>query len=100
MDWFNIVIFGVIPVFTVMVVFFLKRKYLWVSPLISTVLAFITYNVAFRLSGIESPLLKIFTNSEWRGFLLLALIMHIVITIILTIITYLVIYVIKQKQKH
>ena len=54
MDWLNILIFGVIPVLTVVIMFLIKKKMLWVSPIISTVLAFvgltaIAYFVAYIL---------------------------------------------------
>lgn len=35
MDWWNILIFGVIPVLTVVIMFIVKRKLLWIAPLIS-----------------------------------------------------------------
>lgn len=38
MDWWNVVFFGVIPILTVAIIFFVKRKFLWMAPLISTIL--------------------------------------------------------------
>mgnify|MGYP007033164720 CR=1 FL=1 len=94
-DWWNILIFGVIPVLTVVVIFIVKRKLLWTAPLISTALAFITYMVA--LAPITTA--ELFSNGEWRGFFLLALFMHLVITVVLTAIAYLAAYILKQKQE-
>lgn len=94
-DWWNILIFGVIPVLTVVVIFIVKRKLLWTAPLISTALAFITYMVA--LAPITAA--ELFSNGEWRGFFLLALFMHLVITVVLTAIAYLAAYILKQKQE-
>lgn len=94
-DWWNILIFGVIPILTVMVVFIVKRKLLWTVPLISAVLAFITYMVALAPMTIA----KIFSNGEWRGFFLLAMFMQFAITVVLTLIAYFVAYILKRKQK-
>ena len=94
-DWWNILIFGVIPILTVMVVFIVKRKLLWTVPLISAVLAFITYMVALAPMTIA----EIFSNGEWRGFFLLAMFMQFAITVVLTLIVYFVAYILKRKQK-
>lgn len=95
MDLINILIFGIIPALTVAVIFIVKRKLLWVAPLISAVLAFITYMIA--LSPIT--IVELFSNNEWRGFFLLAMLMHLVITVVLTVIAYFLAYILKQKQK-
>jgi uncharacterized PurR-regulated membrane protein YhhQ (DUF165 family) len=91
----NFLIFGVIPVLTVTIIFIVKRKILWTAPFISIALAFITYTIAFAPISI----VEIFSNNEWRGFFLLAILMHLGITIILTMIAYFVVYLTKQKQK-
>ena len=96
MDWLNILIFGVIPVLTVAIMFLVKRKMLWAAPIISTILAFVTYMIAL-LAPIT--LEKFFSNSEWRGFLILALIIHFGIAVVLTVIAYLVAYILKRKKK-
>lgn len=94
-DLWNILIFGVIPVLTVVVVFIVKRKLLWTAPLISAVLAFITYMIALAPMTIA----EIFSNGEWRGFFLLAMLIQFAITVVLTVIAYFVAYILKQKQK-
>lgn len=94
-NWWNILIFGVIPVFGVAIIFIVKRKLLWTAPLISTALAFITYMVAITPITIA----KLFSNNEWRGFFLLFMLMQFVITVVLTLIAYFVAYILKQKQK-
>ena len=58
MDWWNVSVFGIIPVLSVLLVFFIKRKFLWVAPLISTV-------VSVVISVIAIP--SILTNSEGRA---------------------------------
>ena len=95
MDWWNILIFGIIPALTVVVIFIVKRKLLWIAPLISTVFAVIAVLIA--LSPIT--IVEVFSNNEWRGFFLLAMLMHLVITVVLTVIAYFSAYILKQKQK-
>ncbi len=93
--WWNILIFGIIPVLTVAVIFIAKKKLLWVAPLISTVLAFISYMIAL----VPITIVELFSNGEWRGFFLLAMLMQFVITVVLTVIAYFVAYIPKRKQK-
>ena len=91
MDWWSIIFWGVIPVLTVIAVFFIKRKLLWISPLVSTALA-----VAY--SAIEMP--TILTYGEHRAmFFILVMPGHIVIGVFLTAVAYLVAHLLKQKTK-
>lgn len=92
-DVINVLIFVVIPVLSVSVFFFMKRKLLWIAPLISTVLAFIVYAVA-----LDPFIVKILSNNEWRGFLLLALLMQFGIAAILTAAGYLMAHILKRKE--
>ena len=94
-NWWNVLIFGVIPVLTVAVIFIVKRKLLWTAPLISTALAFITYMVALAPITIA----ELFSNGEWRRFFVLAILMHLVITVVLTVISYFIAYILKRKQE-
>ena len=94
MDWWNVLIFGVIPVLTVVIIFFIKKKLLWVAPLISTVLAFITYMIALA----PITIIELFGNNEWRGFFLLAMLMHFGIAVVLTAVAYFVAFMLKRKQ--
>ena len=93
-DALNVLIFGVFPVLSVAVLFLMKRKLLWAAPLISTVLTVIVYAVA-----LEPSIVKIFSNNEWRGFLLLALLMQFGIAAILTAAGYLLAHILKGKNK-
>ena len=90
MDWWNVSVYGVIPVLTVVTIFFVKRKLLWLAPLIST-------GVSFLISVMAMP--SILSVSEYRGFLLWAMILHFAIAIILTIIAYITAYILKRKQE-
>ena len=96
-DLLNVLIYVAIPLLTVVIIFFVKRKLLWVAPFLSTAFAFITYIMAFKVSGIE--ILDLFGNSEWRGFFLLAMLIHFVIVITLSAIAYFVAYILKRTQK-
>lgn len=100
MDWVNIMIFAVIPVSTVGIIFFTRRNLLWSTPLISTVLAFITYMIALGVAVRPSFIFRIFSMSESRGFLLLAMLMHFGITVILTLLAYITSYILNHKQKR
>ena len=90
MDWWNVSVYGVIPVLTVVTIFFVKRKLLWLAPLIST-------GVSFLISVMAMP--SILSVSEYRGFLLWAMILHFAIAIILTIIAYITVYILKRKRE-
>ena len=70
---------------------------LWTAPLISTALAFITYMIALELMSL-SEMLEFFSNNEWRGFFILAMLMHLGIVVVLTVIAYLVAYILKRKK--
>lgn len=96
-DLLNVLIYVVIPLLTVVIIFFVKRKLLWVAPLISTALVFITYIMAFKVSGIEISYL--FGYSESRAFFLLAMLIQLVIVITLTAIACFVAYILKRKKK-
>ena len=91
MDRWSIIFWGVIPVLTVATIFFIKKKLLWISPLVSTALA-----VAY--SAIEMP--TIISYGEHRSmFFILVMPGHIVVGVILTVIAYLVAHSLNQKQK-
>ena len=93
MDWWNVSVFGIIPVLSVVFVFFIKRKFLWVAPLISTVLSVV-------ISVIAMP--SILRNNEHRAMLFgIAIPIQLGIVIVMTVIAYLVAYLIfwNYRQK-
>ena len=98
-DLLNILTLCVIPILTVATIFFVKRKLLWISPLVSTTLDFVTYIVFFSLTGNNKLILKIFGNNEWSMFFQLGLLIHIVIVIILTGVAYLIAYLLRRSKK-
>ena len=95
MDWWNVLIFGVIPVLTVIIIFNVKKKLLWIAPLISTVLAFITYMIVLA----PITIVELFNNNEWRSFFLLAMLIHVGIAVVHTAIAYFAAYKLKRKKK-
>ena len=92
-DALNVLIFGIIPVLFFAVFFFKQRKLLWAAPLMSTILTFAVYAMT-----LEPSIMKIFSNNEWRGFLLLALTMQFGIAAVLTVGGYLMARILKRKS--
>ena len=95
MDWWNVLIFGVIPVLTVIIIFNVKKKLLWIAPLISTAFAFITYMIVLA----PITIVELFNNNEWRSFFLLAMLIHFGIAVVHTAIAYFAAYKLKRKKK-
>lgn len=89
MDWWNVSVFGGMPVLTVVYLFCFKRRYLWFSPMISTMLTVV-------ISLIAMP--SILSDSEHRAmFFGISILIHLVIVIILTSIACFVAHMLKQK---
>ena len=90
LNWWNASVFCIIPVLSVVIVFFIKRKLLWIAPFVSTVLSVI-------ISIVASP--SILSNREHRAmFWGIVIPIQLVIVIILTVIAYLVAYILKRKK--
>ena len=88
--WLNVLIYGVIPLLTVVIISVVKRKLLRVAPVISTVLAFISYTMIFTESlkrvGIEMPVFALFSDAEWRVWCFMAMALQLIIATILTVV--------------
>ncbi|HBV68535.1 MAG TPA: hypothetical protein DEF04_10340 [Clostridiales bacterium] len=92
MDWWNVSVFGVIPVLTVLFLFCVKRKSLWSAPIISTILAVI-------ISLIAMP--TIFKGGEASNmFFKLVIPVHLLITLILTGGAYGISFILKKKNHN
>lgn len=90
MDWWNISVFGIIPVLSVIIIFCVKRKFLWAAPLISTILSVI-------VSIIAMP--SILSDNEYRNmFFGISIPMHFVTAVVLTLIAYIVKHILNRKQ--
>ena len=90
LNWWNVSVFCIIPILSVVLVFFIKRKFLWITPMISTALSTI-------VSIIAMP--SILRDREHRTmFFGISIPIQLVIVIILTVIAYLVAYILKRKK--
>ena len=83
--------FGVIPVLSVLLVFIVKRKILWITPLISTILS-----VAASMIAVPSLLSD---NEHSAMFWGISIPIHLVIVVIVTAFAYLAAYILKRKKK-
>lgn len=91
MNWWNISVFCIIPIASVIFFFFRKRKYLWLAPLISTVIS-----VAISLFAMPS----ILSDAEHRNmFFGISVMLHILIVVVLTVIAYVGAYFWDRKGK-
>ena len=91
-NWWNVSVFCIIPIFSVITVFFLKRKLIWIAPLISTALSTI-------VSIIAMP--SILRNREHRAmFFGISIPIQLVIVIILTVVAYLFAYILKRMKNR
>ena len=80
MNWWNLSVFCIIPIVSVIFFFFWKRKYLWIAPLTSTVIS-----VAISLFAMPS----ILSDAEHRSmFFGISVMLHILIAVVLTVIAY------------
>lgn len=90
-DWWNISIFFVIPILSVLFFYLVKKKMLWLAPIISTV-------ISIAVSAIAMP--TIISYSEHRAmFFMIVIPAHIIITVIMTVIAYVIAYIFKQKRR-
>lgn len=91
MDWWNISVFGVIPILTVIIVFCIKRKFLWIAPIMSTILSIIISIIAIPtlLEGGEATTM----------FFGIAIPVHLLFVVILTVIAYAISHLIKKKHQ-
>lgn len=80
MNWWNISVFYIIPIASVVFFFFWKRKYLWMAPLISTAISVV-------ISLLAMP--SILSDAEHRNmFFGISVMLHILIAVVLTVIAY------------
>lgn len=92
MDWWNVSVFGIIPVLSIIAMFCFKRKFLWAAPLISTALSIV-------VSAAAMP--SIFRDYEHRAmFFGIAVPMHIAVVIVLTVIAYIVASALTRGRKQ
>lgn len=91
MNWWNISVFCIIPIVSVVFFFFWKRKYLWIAPLISTAISVV-------ISLLAMP--SILSDAEHRNmFFGISIMLHILIVVVLTVIAYAAAYFWDRKGK-
>jgi len=90
LNWWNVSVFCIIPILSVVLVFFRKRKFLWIAPMISTALSAIVSIIAMP------SILRI--REHQAMFFGISIPIQLVIVIILTVIAYLVVYILKRKK--
>ena len=83
----NVLICGVIPLLTVVIISVVKRSRLRMAPLISTVLAFTTYVVIFDIAA-EVTIVDLLGNIEWRVWCFMAMVLQLIIVTIFTAIAW------------
>ncbi len=86
----------VIPLLTVIVFYFVKRKLLWVAPVVSTVLYTVTALIQYSISGITP--VELFNENEWRAFFILGILIQLVIVIVFTAVAYFIAYMLKKNR--
>lgn len=91
MNWWNISVFYIIPIVSVIFFFLWKRKYLWMAPLISTLIS-----IAISLLAMPS----ILSDAEHRNmFFGISVMLQILIAVVWTAIAYVVAYFWDRKGK-
>ena len=91
MNWWNISVFCIIPIASVVFFFLWKRKYLWMAPLVSVVIS-----VVISLFAMPS----ILSDAEHRSmFFGISGMLHILIVVVLTVLAYVAAYFCDRKGK-
>ena len=89
MNWWNLSVFCIIPIVSVIFFFFWKRKYLWIAPLTSTVIS-----VVISLFAMPS----ILSDTEHRNmFFGISVMIHILIAVVWTALAYVVAHFLDKK---
>lgn len=88
LNWFSTIIFIVLPVASVVILFLVKRRFLWTAPIISTLLS-------VAMAAMVEP--SMLTYHEYRSmFFGIVIPMQLVAVVILTILAYMVGYLLKR----
>lgn len=101
MNWWEPVLFGLnllctilfilIPVLSVLLLFFLKRKFLWTAPILSTIFTVIISVIA------EGP--SLLSVGEYRAMFFGVIVpIQLIVVVVLTGIAYVAAYLLKQKK--
>lgn len=92
LNWISTIFFLLLPLLSVVALFFLRRKYLWATPLLSAVLA-------IAMGVLTMP--SILTDNEHRGmFFGLTVPIHLIVAIVFTAAAYLIAFLLKQARQN
>lgn len=91
MDTWQVLVFFIFPIASVLLMFFLKKKILWISPIISTVLSVI-YSIRVMPS--------ILTVAESSIFWAITIPMQLVITVFFTGVAYIICWLLKKGLRN
>ena len=83
----KVLIYGVIPLLTVVIISAVKRSRLRMAPLISTVLAFTAYVVIFDIAA-EVTIVDLLGDIEWLVWCFMAMVLQLIIVTIFTAIAW------------
>ena len=99
MDLWSIVRFLLIPVLTVVITFLINRKALWIAPLISLLLAFITCLISSGSIASMSKISAFFGSNERMWYLFMTLLLNFGIVTILALFAYFIAYIFKRYNR-
>ena len=98
MNWWNISVFGIIPAFSVGIVFCSQKKHLWITPFISLVLSCLISVVLTSIITI-AVMPSILSDYEHRALFFLCLMLQFIIILVLTIVRFVITYILNKKNK-
>ena len=98
MNWWNISVFGIIPIFSVAVMFCFKINRLWIAPLVSMVLSCLISAVLTSIVSIAA-MPSILYDNEHRALFFLCLILQFIIILVLSVIGFIIKYIFHNKNR-
>ena len=98
MNWWNISVFCIIPIFSVGFMFCFKINRLWIAPFVSTVLScLISAALTFIVSVVAMP--SILYDNEHRALFFLCLVLQFIIVFVLSVIGFVIKYIFHNKNR-
>lgn len=98
MNWWNISVFCIIPIFSVVVMFCFKINRLWIAPLVATVLSCLISAVLTSIVSIAA-MPSILYDNEHRALFFLCLILQFIIIFVLSVIGFVIKYIFHNKNR-
>lgn len=95
MNWWNVSVFGLIPIFSLVLLFCFNRKFLWSAPIVSIILAIVVSGI-WSLTTLNSLELLIGDHSNLFWFMIIPT--NFLISSVITVITYGISTLSKNKQ--